>query len=112
MKNECEFCCFKVGGPEDTIGYINLLIRGYNPVEIVEGKNSPDDENSIRQMLADLEALYPGQARGPKAHTGGRRRSSRRRRSRNRRRVRKRRKRRKTRRRPKKRHRRTRRRKR
>ena len=107
MKDECQFCCFKVGSPKDTESYINLLIAGYNPVGVVHGRNNPADEDSIRQMLADLEALYPEQARGQKAHTGGRKRNSCRRKSRNRRRVRRCRKRRKTRRRPKKRHRRT-----
>jgi len=110
MKDECQFCCFKVGSPKDTESYINLLIAGYNPVDVVHGRNNPADEDGIGQMLADLHVLYPKSAMRPKreaykTRVGGKRRKTRRRRPKRRRRTRRHRKKRKTRRRPKKRHR-------
>ena len=53
MKEQCEFCCFKVRSPSDTANYLTLLIEGVDLNAIV-GKNDPQSEDEIKRQLCDM----------------------------------------------------------
>ena len=100
MKEQCEFCCFKIRDPRDTADYLTLILAGYDPDNVL-GNNNPQSKDEIAKQLDDLKAVSRGGTRRKKS---GKKRKTRRKR---RRKTRKRRKRRRTKRKRKKRHRRT-----
>ena len=100
MKEQCEFCCFKIRNPRDTADYLTLILAGYDPDNVL-GNNNPQSKDEIAKQLDDLKAASKGGTRRKKS---GKKRKTRRKR---RRKTRKRRKRRRTKHKRKKRYRRT-----